>query len=90
MRITFDSAKRAATLRTRGLDFADAVLVFGGRTFEFPDERRDYGEARMITVGMLDGRMVIVVWTLRGAARRIVSMRKANEREKARFGQRLG
>jgi uncharacterized DUF497 family protein len=37
-------------------------------------------------VGFLDGRMVVVAWTPRGEARRIISMRKANEREQERFG----
>jgi uncharacterized DUF497 family protein len=87
--LSFDSAKRDATLRDRGLDFLDATEVFAGKTFDFPDERSNYGETRMITVGALRGRMVVVVWTERGEARRIISMRKANEREKAYFGQRL-
>ena len=54
------------------------------------DARFDYGEPRFTTVGVLDGRMVIVVWTPRGEVRRIISMRKANEREIARFAQALG
>lgn len=90
MKITFDAAKRDATLRDRGLDFADAAEVFAGRTLDFADDRQDYGEQRIITVGELAGRMVIVVWTPRGEDRRIISMRKANEREQARLGQRLG
>ena len=40
--------------------------------------------------GVLDGRMVVMVWTPRGEVRRIISMRKANEREIARFAQALG
>jgi uncharacterized DUF497 family protein len=89
VRITFDPAKRAATLRDRGLDFADAVEVFAGKTLDHPDERHDYGELRVMSVGVLRGRMVIVLWTPRGDARHVFSMRKANDREKARFGQRL-
>jgi uncharacterized DUF497 family protein len=89
MRITFDPAKRAATLAERGLDFEDAGVVFQGDTLDFPDDRLDYGELRMLTVGHLRGRMVIVVWTPRGNARHVISMRKANAREKARFGKRL-
>lgn len=89
MQITFDPVKRAATLQDRGLDFADAALVFAGRTLDDPDERQDYGELRIITVGKLRGRMVIVAWTPRGDTRHVFSMRKANDREKARFGQRL-
>jgi uncharacterized DUF497 family protein len=63
--------------------------VFAGSALDIPDERRDYGEPRIITVGLLRGRMVIVVWTPRGDGRHVFSMRKANDREKARFGKRL-
>jgi uncharacterized protein len=89
MKITFDPAKRASTLRDRSLDFEDAAEVFAGKALNIPDERRDYGELRIITVGSLRGRMVIVVWTPRGNGRHVFSMRKANDREKARFGKRL-
>jgi len=89
MQITFDPAKREWTLRERGLDFADAVEVFRGPTLDAADERQDYGELRMITVGFLHGRMVITVWTPRNDARHVISMRKANDREKARYGQRF-
>jgi len=89
MRITFDTAKRDRTLAERGLDFVDAVKVFAGPTFDGPDDRRDYGEPRIITAGLLDGRMVIVVWTPRGDVRHVISMRKANDREKARYWDRL-
>ena len=90
MKITFDPAKRASTLRDRSLDFADAAEVFAGKALNIPDERRDYGEVRIVTVGSLRGRMVIVVWTQRGPARHIISMRKANDREQARFANQLG
>jgi uncharacterized protein len=53
MKITFDPAKRASTLKDRGLDFADAAEVFAGKTLNVPDERRDYGEPRIITAGLL-------------------------------------
>jgi uncharacterized DUF497 family protein len=90
VRITFDPAKRDKTLRERGLDFADAGEVFAGRVITFRDAREDYGEERYQTFGHLGGRLVMVVWTPRGAARRIISMRKANDREQAQIGQRLG
>jgi uncharacterized protein len=89
MKITFDQSKRDATLAERGLAFEDAVAVFERVTLDMVDCRFHYDEARIITAGYLDGRMVIVVWTARGNARHIISMRKANEREKARFAQRL-
>lgn len=85
MRLSFDHAKRDWTLAERGLDFAAAAEVFAGRTYDLQDTRFDYGEVRMITVGHLAGRMVVIVWTQRGDVRHIISMRKANEREQARY-----
>lgn len=90
MDISFDPTKRASTLLERGLDFIDAPEVFAGHTYEWIDERFDYGEVRNVVVGRLRGRMVIVIWTPVGSGRRIISMRKANEREQARYGKYLG
>lgn len=89
MEITFDQAKRDWTLAKRGLAFEDATLVFAGKTYEWPDVRQDYGEMRVITVGWLGRRMVIVVWTPRGNTRHVMSMRKANAREQAQYRERL-
>lgn len=72
------------TLAERGLDFADAEIVFAGVTPEIEDMRRDYGETRIICYGLLRGRMVVVGYTPRVASRHIFSMRKANGREKER------
>jgi len=85
MRITFDPTKRAKTLADRGLDFEDAALVFAGATFEMEDERKDYGETRIICYGLLAGRMVVVGYAPRGDIRHVFSMRKANDREKERI-----
>ncbi len=85
MRILFDPAKRNKTLAERGLDFADAKLVFAGVTLEVEDSRKEYGEPRIICYGLLDERMVVVGYTPRGADRHVFSMRKANEREKTRI-----
>ena len=60
---------------------ARAHEVFAGSTLTVEDDRQNYGEDRFITIGFLDGRMVILVWTPRSGTRRIISMRKANERE---------
>lgn len=54
------------------------------------DSREDYGERRIICFGFLRGRLVVVVYVLRGAVRHVFSMRKANEREKARVAAYLG
>ena len=44
----------------RGLDFADAGQVFAGLTATLPDLRKDYGEARFITAGLLNGQVVVL------------------------------
>jgi len=85
MAITFDPAKCTRTLAERGLDFADADLVFAGVTVEVQDIRKDYGEERIICSGLLERRMVVLGYTPRGADHHIFSMRKANEREQARI-----
>ena len=73
MKIEFDAVKRDKTLEERGLDFADAPKVFRGRHKIVLDGRKDYGELRFITIGWLDGRMVVLVWTPTGAGRRVVN-----------------
>ena len=85
MRITFDPTKRDKALAEHGLDFEDAAFVFAGVTLEIEDTRRNYGETRVICYGLLEGRMVVVGYTPRGADRHIFSMRKTNEREQARI-----
>jgi uncharacterized DUF497 family protein len=81
MQIEFDPVKRAKTLEERGLDFSKANLIFAGKHLTREDIREDYDEQRFQTAGWLDERIVILIWTPRGEARRIISMRKANERE---------
>jgi uncharacterized protein len=90
MEIRYDPAKRNRTLAERGLDFEDAPAVFAGTTVTLEDDRRDYGETRYQTFGLLNGRLVALVWTPRGTARHVISMRKANDREQERFEEQLG
>jgi len=89
MRVSFDPDKRVRTLKNRGLDFEDASKVFSGITLEIEDTRRNYDERRIICYGTLAGRMVVICYTPRGAVRHVFSMRKANDREKARFSSHL-
>lgn len=85
MDIEFDEEKRRWTLEQRGLDFADAPRFFDSLTFTLPDDRMNYGEERFFTVGVLDERMIVIIWTPRGETRRIISMRKCNAREQIRY-----
>jgi uncharacterized DUF497 family protein len=81
VKITYDPAKRDRTLENRGLDFADAAEVFAGNYTSAPADRRNYGEPRFISAGYLHGRMVVIVWTPRGSARHIISMRFCHAKE---------
>ena len=86
MKIEYDHQKRQATIEERGLDFDDAPVVFAAsRRITWADSRQEYGENRLITMGELAGRLIIIVHTDRAGATRIISMRKANEREKRWF-----
>jgi hypothetical protein len=87
--IEWDDSKNRANRERHGLAFEDARLVFEGPTVTFVDDRRDYGEVRYVTTGLLAGRIVVVVHVPRGDSTRIISMRKANAREKASYRQRL-
>jgi uncharacterized DUF497 family protein len=90
MKITFDPAKRQWTIEHRGLDFADAEKVFGGRVFVQKDDRYDYPEARFQTYGYLDNRLIMFAWTETPDGIRVISMRKCNDREQKTYRTRLG
>lgn len=82
MRITFNPKKRDDIRRQRGLDFADAARIFAGPHATKPDDRKDYGEPRYISAGVLDSRVVVIAWTPRGDdERRIFSMRHCHAKE---------
>jgi hypothetical protein len=89
MEFTWDEKKRKTNVRKRGLDFADAEIVFSGATFTFEDDRFDYGEQRFITMGLLRGVVVVIAHTERGETIRIISMRKATKHEQEIFFQNL-
>ena len=89
MRITCDPAKRLHTLESRGLDMRRAKEVFAGLNLTRRDDRFDYGEPRFITAGWLDSKLVVLVWTPRGSARRIISMRHCHDREAQRLRRHL-
>lgn len=64
----WDAAKSDANLRERGFDFEFASLIFDGPTFEVEDHRKDYGELRIVAIGVADGIHLTVVYTDRQEA----------------------
>ncbi|HYF98072.1 MAG TPA: BrnT family toxin [Coxiellaceae bacterium] len=89
MRFEWDLYKNQQNEIKHGLSFYDAHLIFAGKTLSFIDDRCDYGEKRLITLGTLMGRLVVIVHVQRGEVVRIISMRKANAREEKIYSQRL-
>jgi uncharacterized DUF497 family protein len=83
MDFEWDEAKNQANLRKHGIDFADAVKIFSGPIVTRIDDRVDYGETRHVTVGVVGGLLVVtVVHTDRLGRYRIISARKASQRER--------
>jgi uncharacterized DUF497 family protein len=72
----------------RGLEFARCTDIFAGEHVTFEDVRKDCGGRRYFSVGYLNSRM-LVVWTPRDGHERIISMRKANDREQRDYRYKL-
>jgi len=92
LRYVWDRGKSDNNLRARGFDFAFATLIFSGVCLVTEDARRDYGERRLVAIGLADGRHLTVVFTDRIArdgevVRRIISARLSNRRERERHEQ---
>jgi uncharacterized DUF497 family protein len=85
MGIEYDPDKRSAILDDRGLDLADAGELFDKFHLTRRDDKHSDVEERWVSVGQLGDDVVIVVWTPRGKDRRIVTMWKANDRERKAF-----
>ena len=86
MQFEWDSDKAAANVSRHGVSFELAMLVFldNGRLIKL-DERFDYGEERIITMGHVNNRLHVVVYTQTNDTVRIISARKANRRERKRY-----
>jgi uncharacterized protein len=85
MDFEWDEAKRRANLAKHGLDFADVDEFDWAGSIRWPDMRKDYGEVRFAALGQLRGRLHSVSFTHRGAAYRLISLRKANRREYRKY-----
>ena len=82
MRFDWDPDKEERNRQERGFGFDVAALIFEAGTIEWPDDRRDYGEARVRAIGEVDGLVLHVVFTDRGDVRRIISARLASRKER--------
>jgi uncharacterized protein len=90
----WDPPKNARTLRERGFDFAFATQIFDGPYVEYDDDRADYGERRVIAIGLADETPLTVVYTDRlsstgGPVRWIISARISHRKERRRYAETL-
>ena len=86
--VEFDPVKSEENLNKHGLPLDAAILLFDGPYVEEQDGRRDHGETRFVATGPIDAfgdRVFVVVYTWRDAVRRIISFRKANDREVRKY-----
>ncbi len=85
----FDPAKDRINLRKHYVNFATASRIWESYVFERDDDRKDYGERRIIALGAVEGRTLVVVFTWRGSRRRLISARKANKDERQLYQEAL-
>ena len=90
MKYEWDEAKNRKNLAKHGLSFEDAAEVFSGPCVTFEDDRFEYGEERLITLGLLAGRLVVMAHSPRDEGTRIISMRKGNRHEQKIYQERRG
>ena len=81
----WDENKNRTNLQKHGICFEDAARIFEGPTLETIDDRRDYGETRIAAMGVVNDVILYVVYTMRGDARRLISARRANARERRKY-----
>ena len=80
----WDKAKRQANRAKHGVDFAQLDGFDWATAVTREDTRGDYGERRFISTGLIGGRLHVCIWTVRAEGMRLISLRKANARERAR------
>jgi uncharacterized protein len=89
MQLEWDEAKRSITIEERGLDFADIAFVDWAEALTDEDRRTTYAEKRFVTLAPINNRLCVFAWCWRGRIMRVISLRKANERERKRYAEAL-
>jgi len=83
--ISFDSAKNERNVAIRGISFERVVAFEWDSALIVEDTREDYGERRFQALGLIDGRLYVLVFTPRAGKTHVISLRKANGREVRRY-----
>ena len=86
-RFSWDERKRLSNLRKHGIDFAIVERFEFDTAIIVVDDRRDYGETRYRAFGLIDDRLHALIFTARGARTRVISLRRANDRERENYAE---
>lgn len=89
LEFTWDEHKRKTNVGKHGIDFEDAIRAFGNTLFTRTDGRQEYGEERIIGIGLLGDRVIVIVFVERGDLIRMISARKANRNESETYYQKI-
>lgn len=89
MEFEWDEDKRLTNIRKHGIDFVDVATIFESDTVIVEDSRFDYSEQRWLALGLLNGRVVVVVYTERNRKLRIISIRKATKYEQRTYFEQI-
>lgn len=85
----WDEDKRSSNIEKHGIDFAEIAPIFTHPYVERIDNRQNYSETRMILLGIVDNRVLCLVYTIRDSVYRIISARRANQRERRKYYESL-
>ena len=85
MNIEFDPSKDDANIEKHGLSLSFASELERESALTWPDTRKEYGENRRCALVISGQRLYFVAYVPRGRKRRIISLRKANQREVKRY-----
>lgn len=81
----WDEIKRTEVYKKHGVDLLEAALIFENDVLEKEDTRRDYGEQRMIALGMSEGEIYIVIYTRRDNVYRLITAWKGGQRDREEY-----
>lgn len=82
MKFEWDENKNETNIERHGIDFYDAHLIFAHPMLIKADTRKDYGERRLVGLGLLFEVAIVIVFTKRADNIRVISIRRANKNER--------
>lgn len=89
MKFEWDEQKNLSNIEKHGLDFQDVQSAFMQPILTKKDERFEYGEDRLISVGKIANFCIVIIWTKRNNTIRLISARLANKKERKIYDEHI-